>query len=214
MLSHHRFICGVDEAGRGPLAGPVYTAAVILGERGRRIIGINDSKKLSESKRDHLAEEIKAHALALAIVAIDVETIDRINILQATLLGMHRAVLQLAESQLAESQLAATHMREVIIDGTQIPRDLRAWCAAHDIALEARPKADATVIEVGAASILAKTARDAHMRTLHDEFPQYGFAQHKGYGTVVHMNAIAKHGPCVHHRRSFAPIAQWSLQFE
>ncbi len=218
-MTSDRFICGVDEAGRGPLAGPVYAAAVILGERGRRIIGINDSKKLSESKRDHLAEEIKAHALAWAIVAIDVETIDRINILQATLLGMHRAVLQLAElqvaeSQLVESQLSASQMCEVIIDGTQIPRDLRAWCATNDTALEARPKADATVIEVGAASILAKTARDAHMLTLHDEFPQYGFAQHKGYGTVAHMSAIAKHGPCIHHRRSFAPIAQWSLQFE
>jgi ribonuclease HII len=203
-VANHRFICGVDEAGRGPLAGPVYAAAVILGERGQRIIGINDSKKLSESKRDHLAEEIKTHALAWAIVAIDVETIDRINILQATLLGMHRAV----------SQLAASQMHAVVIDGTQIPRDLRPWCAAHDIALVARPKADATVIEVGAASILAKTARDAHMLTLHDAFPHYGFAKHKGYGTAMHMAAINEHGPCIHHRRSFAPIAQWPLSLD
>jgi ribonuclease HII len=195
------FICGVDEAGRGPLAGPVYTAAVILGERGRDIVGINDSKKLSESKRDHLAVEIKTHALAWAIVAIDVEMIDRINILQATLLGMYRAV----------SQLATTHMREVIIDGTQIPRELRPWCTTHGIHLAALAKADAAVIEVGAASILAKTARDAYMLTLHDEFPHYGFAKHKGYGTVAHRAAITEHGPCSHHRRSFAPIAQWSL---
>jgi ribonuclease HII len=195
------FICGVDEAGRGPLAGPVYTAAVILGERGRDIIGINDSKKLSESKRDQLAAEIKTHALAWAIVAIDVDTIDRINILQATLLGMHRAV----------SQLFVTPMREVIIDGTQIPRDLRPWCEARGIALCALPKADAMVIEVGAASILAKTARDAHMLSLHDAFPRYGFAKHKGYGTVAHMDALKAYGPCEHHRRSFAPIAQWSL---
>lgn len=196
-----RFVCGVDEAGRGPLAGPVYTAAVILGERGRAIVGITDSKKLTEAKRDRLAVEIKAHALAWAIVAIDVETIDRINILQATLLGMHRAV----------SQLDHARMQAVVIDGTQIPRDLRPWCEAHQIPLSALPKADATVIEVGAASILAKTARDAHMLTLHDEFPHYGFAQHKGYGTAAHMTAINEHGPCSHHRKSFAPIAQWSL---
>jgi ribonuclease HII len=195
------FICGVDEAGRGPLAGPVYAAAVVLGERGQGIIGINDSKKLSESKRDQLAVEIKTHALAWAIVAVDVETIDRINILQATLLGMYRAV----------SQLDAAHMSAVVIDGTQIPRDLRPWCAANGISLVARPKADATVIEVGAASILAKTARDAHMLTLHESFPQYGFAKHKGYGTAAHMAALNEHGPCIHHRRSFAPIAQWSL---
>jgi ribonuclease HII len=197
-------ICGVDEAGRGPLAGPVYAAAVILGERGRAIVGIDDSKKLSEAKRDKLAIEIKLHALAWAIVAVDVETIDRINILQATMLAMHRAVSQLDASAIAS-------LANIVVDGTHIPRDLKQWCIERNVAVQALPKADATVIEVGAASILAKTERDAHMLELHRQFPHYGFAAHKGYGTATHMAAINDHGPCIHHRRSFAPIAQWKL---
>jgi ribonuclease HII len=193
------FLCGVDEAGRGPLAGPVYAAAVILGERGRQIVGINDSKKLSEVKRNQLAIEIKSHALAWAVIAVDVETIDRINILQATMLAMYRAI----------SQLDVGAIDQIVIDGTQIPRDLKLWCSHHGRPAHAVPKADATVMEVGAASILAKTERDAHMLTLHEAWPQYGFAAHKGYGTAAHKAALNAHGPCEHHRRSFAPIAQW-----
>jgi ribonuclease HII len=195
------FLCGVDEAGRGPLAGPVYAAAVILGERGRQIVGINDSKKLSEAKRDRLAIEIKMHALAWSVIAVDVATIDRVNILQATMLAMYRAI----------AQLNAAAIERIVIDGTQIPRDLKPWCELHRVTVQALPKADATVIEVGAASILAKTERDAHMLALHQTWPHYGFAAHKGYGTAAHMAALNEHGPCEHHRRSFAPVAQWNL---
>jgi ribonuclease HII len=197
-----KLVCGIDEAGRGPLAGPVYAAAVVLGEEGRRIVGINDSKKLSEGKRTELAVEIKKRALAWSVVAIDVATVDRVNILQATLLGMFQAVEKLNVS-----------FEHVLIDGTQTPLALRQWCAVHDVTLEAKPKADATVIEVGAASILAKTERDAYMQALEVDFPQYGFAKHKGYGTAAHLAAIQRHGPCVHHRKSFAPIARFSFSF-
>jgi ribonuclease HII len=194
--------CGIDEAGRGPLAGPVYAAAVVLGERGRAIRGIDDSKKLSESSRDALAAEIKTHALAWAVVAIDASTIDRVNILQATLKGMNESFLQLA---------CVESVREIVIDGTQLPKPLVAWAKARSVSLNALPKADATVKEVGAASILAKTARDEFMVAMDAKFPGYGFAQHKGYGTPQHLAAITKLGPCELHRKTFAPIAQYSL---
>jgi ribonuclease HII len=194
--------CGIDEAGRGPLAGPVYVAAVVLGEQGLCISGIDDSKKLSETMRDALAIEIKAKALAWTIVAIDVETIDRINILQATLRGMHESFLKLD---------CVNAVREIVIDGTQLPGELRSYAKQNDIRLEARPKADATVKEVGAASILAKTARDSFMVKMDATYPNYGFARHKGYGTPQHLDAIRRHGPCELHRKSFSPIAQYSL---
>jgi ribonuclease HII len=194
--------CGIDEAGRGPLAGPVYAAAVVLGERGATIRGIDDSKKLSESARDALAIEIKGKALAWAVVAIDATTIDRINILQATLKGMHESFVQLS---------CVDQVREVVIDGTQLPKLLIAWTKSRGVALQALPKADALVKEVGAASILAKTARDEFMIAMDAKFPGYGFAQHKGYGTPQHLAAIERLGPCELHRKSFAPIAQYSL---
>lgn len=193
--------CGIDEAGRGPLAGPVYAAAVVLGVSGAGIVGIDDSKRLTVVKRERVAVEIKAHAAAWAIASASAEEVDRLNILQATMLAMFRAVSQLPQAQ----------MGRIVIDGTQIPRDLRPWASARGLVVLAQPRADAEVREVGAASILAKTARDAYMLEVHTRFPRYDFAAHKGYGTRVHMAALAEHGPCAEHRRSFAPVAQWRL---
>jgi ribonuclease HII len=199
-------LCGIDEAGRGPLAGPVYVAAVVLGDVGRAIKGINDSKKLTEKKRDALAIEIKQNALAWSIVAIDEATIDSINILQATLLGMQRAFENLRWQHAMQRTV-----NEIVVDGTQLPRALVAACGASNIALRAAPKADADVLEVGAASILAKTARDAYMIELEARFPGYGFAKHKGYGTADHIAAIHRIGPCAAHRKTFAPVSQLTL---
>ena len=193
--------CGIDEAGRGPLAGPVYAAAVVLGARGANIIGIDDSKRLTAIKRDRVALEIKAHAAAWAIASASAEEVDRLNILQATMLAMFRAVSQLPDALIGR----------IVIDGTQIPRDLKPWANERGFVVVAQPRADADVREVGAASILAKTARDAYMLNVHAQFPQYAFAAHKGYGTAVHMAALAEHGPCIEHRRSFAPVAQRQL---
>ena len=196
-----RYCCGIDEAGRGPLAGPVFAAAVVLGESGAQIAGIDDSKKLSARRREQLAPLIKQHAQAWAIASASAEEVDQLNILQATMLAMFRAV----------DQLPVGTMKLIVIDGTQIPRDLKPWAASREIEVVAQPRADADVREVGAASILAKTARDAYMAQVHAQFPQYDFASHKGYGTAVHMAALAQYGPCVEHRRSFAPVAQWRL---
>lgn len=193
--------CGIDEAGRGPLAGPVYAAAVVLGASGADIVGIDDSKRLTAAKRDRLALEIKAHAAAWAIASASAEEVDRLNILQATMLAMFRAVSQLPEPLIGR----------IVIDGTQIPRQLKPWASERGFVVVAQPRADAEVREVGAASILAKTSRDAYMLEVHARFPEYGFAAHKGYGTAVHIAALAEHGPCVEHRRSFAPVAQWRL---
>ncbi|TAG04640.1 MAG: ribonuclease HII [Betaproteobacteria bacterium] len=201
-----RWLCGVDEAGRGPLAGPVYAAAVVLGPKGEAIAGIDDSKKLSAAKRESLAALIERDALAWAVCAVDVATIDRINILQATLQGMFEAVIAAVERASEPINLA-----QIVIDGTQIPRALKPWCEAHEVELIALPRADATVKAVAAASILAKTARDAYMIALDRDFPQYGFAAHKGYGSARHMAAIEAHGPCPHHRMSFAPMSQRAL---
>lgn len=194
--------CGIDEAGRGPLAGPVYVAAVVLGERGLKIGGIDDSKKLSERVRNDLEREIKENALAWSVLAIDRQTIDRVNILQATLAGMHEAFLRLE---------GVEHVSEIVIDGTQLPKSLVHWAKEKNLRLTALPKADSLIKEVGAASILAKTARDAYMIAMDATYPQYGFAQHKGYGTPQHLAALREHGPCELHRRTFAPIAQYSL---
>lgn len=177
---------GVDEAGRGPLAGDVYAAAVIL-DPARPIAGLADSKILSESKRDALALEIKAHALAWCIASATVEEIDHLNILQATMLAMQRAVQGL----------------EVVpdlawIDGNRAPI---LSCAVKTIV-----KGDALVPAISAASILAKTARDETLLSLHALYPQYAFDQHKGYGTALHMQRLREHGPCPAHRRSFAPV--------
>ena len=180
-------LCGVDEAGRGPLAGAVFAAAVILGPD-HGIEGLADSKKLSEKKRDLLAERIKEQALAWAISRAEVAEIDRFNILQATLLAMKRAV----------EGLVGIAPSEVLVDGLHCPR----------IALPAKAvvKGDSLVAEISAASILAKTARDADMLELHRRFPQYGFDRHKGYGTAEHLEELRRHGACEAHRRSFTPM--------
>ena len=179
-------ICGVDEAGRGPLAGPVYAAAVIL-DAARPIIGLNDSKKLSEHARDRLALEIKEKALAYAIAFASVEEIDAINILQATMLAMQRAVLGLV---LIPS--------EALIDGNRCPKlTMPARAIVHG---------DASEPAISAASILAKTARDAEMCRMHLLIPQYAMNQHKGYDTPQHRAALNRYGPTEFHRKSFAPV--------
>lgn len=181
-------ICGVDEAGRGPLAGPVYAAAVIL-DPARPIIGLADSKKLSARKRERLALDIRERALAWAIAAATVEEIDRMNILQATMVAMARAV--------ADLTLLPT---EVLVDGNR--------CPEIDRPVRAIVGGDAIVAEISAASILAKTARDAEMLRLHGDYPQYGFDRHMGYGTALHLAALRSHGPSPFHRRSFAPVRE------
>ncbi len=192
ILGQTNIICGVDEAGRGPLAGPVYAAAVIL-DPAKPIAGLNDSKKLSEKARDRLAFIIKAEALAWHIASATVEEIDRLNILQATMLAMTRAVEGLN-----------VQPEEVLVDGNRCPE----W----DYVSKAIVEGDAKVAEISAASILAKTARDAVMVELHESYPQYNFAGHKGYGTAAHLKAIKQHGPCPAHRRSFAPVREMLAQ--
>lgn len=179
-------ICGVDEAGRGPLAGPVVAAAVIL-DPTRPIVGLADSKKLSAARRARLASEIREKALAWSIAEATVEEIDAINILQATLLAMQRAVAGL-------SMIPG----EVLIDGNR--------CPALAVPARAIIGGDATEAAISAASILAKTSRDAGMLDLHALYPQYGFERHKGYGTAAHLEALREYGPSPVHRRSFAPV--------
>jgi ribonuclease HII len=181
-----KLVCGVDEAGRGPIAGPVYAAAVIL-DPARRINGLADSKLLTPERREVLAARIKERAVAWAVAHASVEEIDRINILRASLLAMRRAVDALE-----------TQPQEALIDGNMCP-DLP--CAARAIV-----DGDATHKPISAASILAKTARDAEMCALHDRFPQYGFHQHKGYATAEHLEAVGRLGPCEIHRRSFRAV--------
>ncbi|MBU1235348.1 MAG: ribonuclease HII [Gammaproteobacteria bacterium] len=181
-------ICGVDEAGRGPLAGPVFAAAVILDPH-RPVTGLADSKKLSAKTRERLALEIRDKACAWAIASASVKEIDCLNILQATLLAMARAVAALSPQPL-----------EVLIDGNRCP----------DLPLPAKAiiGGDALVAEISAASILAKTARDAEMLMLHAQFPQYGFDRHYGYGTAMHLAALRQYGPSDCHRRSFSPVRE------
>ena len=185
-------LCGVDEAGRGPLAGAVYAAAVVL-DPARPIAGLNDSKKLTEKARERLAFIIKAESLAWAVAYSSVEEIDRLNILQATLLAMQRAVAGLSMRPQA-----------VWVDGNRCPD----W----DYPSRAIVEGDARVPAISAASILAKTARDAAMRELHARYPQYDFAGHKGYGTAAHLKALKQHGPCPEHRQSFSPVREMLAQ--
>lgn len=179
-------IAGVDEAGRGPLAGPVVAAAVILDDL-HPIAGLNDSKKLTARRREQLFDEIRARALCFAVAEASVEEIDTLNILQATLLAMRRAVegLRLKPGK-------------VLVDGNRLP--------VLDVVAEAIVQGDALVPAISAASILAKVTRDRWCAQVDADFPQYGFAAHKGYGTAEHMQALREHGACPHHRTSFAPV--------
>jgi ribonuclease HII len=179
-------ICGVDEAGRGPLAGPVYAAAVVLGDD-HGIVGLADSKKLSAGRREFLALQIKARAAGWSVASATVEEIDRLNILQATLLAMQRAVAGLALTP-----------SEILVDGLFVPK---VKAPARAIV-----RGDSSVAEISAASILAKTARDAVMLELHEQYPHYGFDRHKGYPTAAHLAALHAHGVSIVHRRSFGPV--------
>jgi ribonuclease HII len=179
-------ICGVDEAGRGPLAGPVFAACVIL-RRDDPIEGLADSKILSRERREELALQIRDRAAAWAVSSASVEEIDRINILRASLLAMRRAVEQLV-----------IEPHEVLVDGLHCP-DVR-------FPVRAIVDGDALVAEISAASILAKTSRDALMLELHQLYPDYGFDSHKGYSTPQHLEALQRFGICAIHRRSFAPV--------
>lgn len=181
-------IAGVDEAGRGPLAGPVVAAAVILDDR-HPIAGLNDSKKLSARTRERLHDEILAQALCTCIAQASVEEIDRLNILQATLLAMRRAVegLRLTPAK-------------VLVDGNQLP--------LLSLPAEAIVQGDAKVAAISAASILAKVHRDRWCQVMHQAYPQYGFDGHKGYPTSAHLAALKLHGACIEHRRSFAPVRE------
>mgnify|MGYP001021782538 CR=1 FL=1 len=180
-------VAGVDEAGRGPLAGPVVVAAVILHPR-RRPRGLDDSKALDERTRERLEPRIRASAIAWSVVAVDVDEIEQLNILGATLAGMSRALRALA----IPPSLA-------LIDGNRLPKDLP--CAARAIV-----GGDASEAAISAASILAKVERDRIMRELDAAHPGYGFARHKGYPTPEHFEALQRLGPCAAHRRGFAPV--------
>lgn len=182
-------VAGVDEAGRGPLAGPVIVAAVIL-DPAKPIAGLADSKKLSAARRASLDAQIRAHALAFSVIEVGVADIDALNILQATLLGMSRAVAALAPVPTL-----------ALIDGNRLPKHL--VCAARAIVA-----GDASEPAISAASILAKVARDRILCAMDANHPGYGFAQHKGYPTAAHLAALQRLGPCPEHRRSFAPVRQ------
>lgn len=179
-------VAGVDEAGRGPLAGPVVAAAVILDDL-HPVSGLADSKTLSEARRVRLYDEIRARALCCSIAEASVQEIDQLNILQATLLAMRRAVegLRLKPAR-------------VLVDGNRLP--------LLDVAAEAIVKGDAKVPAISAASILAKVHRDRWCEAVDAQYPEYGFARHKGYGTAEHLSALQRHGPCSLHRLSFAPV--------
>lgn len=187
-------IAGVDEAGRGPLAGPVVAAAVILDDL-HPIAGLADSKVLTALRRERLSVEIKAKALCFCIAEASVEEIDQLNILQATLLAMRRAV-----------QGLRLRPAKVLVDGNRIP--------VLDVLAEAIVKGDATVPTISAASILAKVHRDHLCEAMHQLYPDYGFAKHKGYGSEQHMAALRQHGPCPLHRKTFRPVSQMLFNAE
>jgi len=192
LLQAEGLACGVDEAGRGPLAGPVVAAAVILDPR-RPIAGLDDSKKLSSERRLQLSARIRLQALAWAVAEASASEIDRLNILQATLLAMQRAVCGLVERY---GVLPA----QILVDGQH--------CPSFAYPAQAVIGGDGRICQIAAASILAKTVRDAGMQELHATHPQYGFDRHKGYPTAAHLRALQENGPCPQHRRSFAPVAR------
>ncbi len=181
-------VAGVDEAGRGPLAGPVVAAAVILDDL-QPIAGLNDSKKLTEKRREKLYDEILAKALCCSIAEASAQEVDSLNILKATLLAMRRAVDGLRLKPV-----------KVLVDGNRLP--------VLEVRAEAIVQGDALIPAISAASILAKVHRDRLCVRLHEQYPQYGFDRHKGYGTAEHLQALADHGPTPCHRISFAPVAR------
>lgn len=180
-------MAGVDEAGRGPLAGPVVAAAVILDD-GKRILGLNDSKVLTPLARERLYDKIRDKALCCAVGVASVQEIEELNIFHATMLAMRRAVEGLRLKPV-----------KVLVDGNRLPK--------LEVLSEAIVGGDAKVKAISAASIIAKVTRDRMLAELHEQFPQYGFASHKGYCTQEHLEALRTHGPCIHHRRHFAPVA-------
>jgi ribonuclease HII len=182
-----QLLCGVDEAGRGPLAGAVFAAAVVL-DPARRINGLADSKLLREDVREKLSRRIRERSIAWAIASASVEEIDAINILQASLLAMRRAI-----------EALGMQPEEVCVDGLHVPRGLTCKCRAI-------VRGDQLVAAISAASILAKVARDEEMTLMDERYPGYGFANHKGYSTPEHRAALQVHGPCRIHRRSFEPV--------
>ncbi len=184
-------LAGVDEAGRGPLAGPVVAAAVILDPK-RHIDGLDDSKRLSETARERLAHEIREHSLAWSVASAEPAEIDQINILAATMLAMRRAIESLSVMP-----------KGVQVDGNRLPNLSFADVKLHG---EAIVGGDGKIASISAASIIAKTHRDAIMVTLDREYPVYEFARHKGYGTRVHLERLKEHGPCPAHRQTFAPV--------
>jgi len=186
MTFTRRIIAGVDEAGRGPLAGPVVVAAVVL-DAARPIAGLDDSKKLSRKRREELYPQIVNYALAWAVVEVGPEEIDAVNILQATMLGMKRAVEKLNPAPTL-----------ALVDGNRAPE---LTCEVRTII-----QGDSLEPAISAASILAKVWRDQMMRKLHDSYPEYRFDRHKGYPTAEHLELLSRHGPCPVHRRSFAPV--------
>jgi ribonuclease HII len=187
-------IIGVDEAGRGPLAGPVMAAAVVLDPK-KPITGLADSKQLSAKKREYLASKIQENAKAWSVGRAEVEEIDRINILQASLLAMQRAILVLVQIPCL-----------ILVDGKH--------CPSLSYPSRAIIKGDQKIAEISAASILAKVRRDAEMCLLDTQYPGYGFAQHKGYGTVYHLQALEKLGPSAIHRRSFDPVSRYIISLD
>lgn len=196
MLATQQLVCGVDEAGRGPLAGAVYAAAVILNPE-RTISGLADSKKLSEKKRDLLSVEIKQYSLAWAIASCSAKEIDEINILQASLLAMKRAI----EAMQVQFNITPDLVQ---VDGNKCPK--------INLPCEAVVKGDSKVQAISAASILAKVARDAELYELDKIYPQYGFAQHKGYPTSFHLEMLVLHGVSTIHRLSYAPVKKLIVQ--
>jgi ribonuclease HII len=181
-------LAGVDEVGRGPLAGPVVTAAVILSPEDPMLGQYRDSKALSENRRLKLYRHLRRYALAYGLGMASVEEIDRLNILQATLLAMRRSVDALS-----------VEPTRVLVDGNRLPRLVMPAAAIIG--------GDSSIQEIAAASIMAKVVRDRMMRIIHAQFPDYGFVRHKGYGTAEHLDALREHGPCIWHRKSFAPVA-------
>ena len=186
-------VLGIDEAGRGPLAGPVVAAGVILDEK-KPVVGLNDSKKLTEKAREGLYQEIMEHAIFVGVEEVEALTIDQVNILQATLMAMHRVLLRCLEQNRVDL---------VLVDGDQIIGRMEGGPEQRAII-----KGDGLVPSIMAASIIAKVHRDRMMKDFAQRYPVYGFEKHKGYGTRAHLSAIAEHGPCPIHRRSFAPLRE------